>query len=58
MFSEDFIKSHHYSCNPNPNVSNNVQLFIEEVCYCRQTVLKTNQPNNYNRPFILETQML
>lgn len=32
--SSGFANSHHYSCNPDSNVSNNMKLLIEKVCYC------------------------
>lgn len=41
-------KPHHHSGYTDPNVAYNMQLFIEEVCDCSQTVLKTVAPYNYN----------
>lgn len=41
-----FANPHHYSCNPDSNVSNNMKLLIEKVCYCSKTILKRTTKNN------------
>lgn len=40
-------KTYHDSCNTDPNVSNDVELLIEEVRYCNEAVLKMDK-NHWN----------